>query len=426
MAKKSLETSAAPRVIVENVGSDLNVKGWDRPEVLVKSSSDNDIVLEARDDDIIVSTPTDCILYIPYSARLKVGTVGTTARFKALGGEITIGTIGSDLMLRDVGPTQIEDIGTELSAKRIRGDLKVTKINSNALIRDVDGQFGAGSIGGQLHLRDVSGGITAHVGGSASVDFSPVPWQVYAIEAGGSIRCRVPGDANADFEIFNGAQEIRIKATDSTQKIQEGEYAFTLGEGGVNVKLTAGGSVNIRTLASDYDSFEHLEVDFGTELGSMAEEIAEQALSQVEVQLDMITAQLDTHLSGLSASIRGAGLSEERAREVELQLERAKERAAERAEAAAERVRAKLELKLAAVQRKADRKARASAARAARKERYSRGDRSFAIPTPPSPPKPIDPVSEEERMLILQMLQDRKISVDQAEKLLTALEGKGA
>jgi hypothetical protein len=425
MAKKSLDTNANPSILVERIGNDLNVKGWDRPQVLVKSSSDNDIVLEERDDQIVVSTPSDCVLYVPYSSTLQVNEVSSGARFKSLGGEIKIGTVGNDLVLRDVGATQVETVGSEISAKRVRGDLKATTIRGNAVVRDVDGQFSAEIVSGELHLRDVSGGITAQAGGNAYTDFSPVPWQVYSIQAGGSIRCRVPGDANVDFEIFNAGQEIRIRTMEGTQRIKEGEYTFTLGEGGVQVKLTAGSTVDIRTLATEYDAFERIEVDFGAEIGSMADEIAESAVAQVEAQLEMINSQLDTHLSGLSETIRGAGLSAERAQEVQERLETAKERAAVRAEAAAERARAKLELKLAAAQRKADRKARASAARAARKERHSRGDRRFVIPTAPPPLKPIDPVSEEERMMILQMLQDKKISVDQAEKLLAALDGRG-
>jgi hypothetical protein len=46
--------------------------------------------------------------------------------------------------------------------------------------------------------------------------------------------------------------------------------------------------------------------------------------------------------------------------------------------------------------------------------------------SPSAARKPVDPVSEEERMMILQMLQDKKIGLEQAEKLLAALEGKGS
>ncbi len=424
MAKKSLDTGATPKIIVEKIGSDLNVKGWDRPEVLVKSSSDNDIVLTQEHDTVVVKCPTDCVLYVPYSASLEVGRVGTNARFKALGGEISIEKIGSDLMLRDVGPISIDEVGTELSAKRIRGDLKVTKIGSSAIIRDVDGQFSADHVGGQLHLRDVSGGISVDVKGDVFADFSPVPWQVYAIQAGSNIRCRVPGDANVDFEMINGAQDIRIKTLDGTERLREGEYAFTLGEGGVKVRLTAGGGVDLRTLATEFDDFQRLEVDFGAELGSLADEIAEQAASQVEAQLDMINQQLETHLAGLSTTLQGSGLSEERMQEIQIRVENAQKRAADRAEAAADRARAKLELKVAAAKRKADRKARAAAARAARKERQRHGETGFSYHQPAARPKPADPVSDAERMMILQMLQDQKISVEQAEKLLAALDGR--
>ena len=40
------------------------------------------------------------------------------------------------------------------------------------------------------------------------------------------------------------------------------------------------------------------------------------------------------------------------------------------------------------------------------------------------PPPPSEPVSDEERLSILKMLQEKKISREEAEKLLAALEGK--
>ena len=42
-----------------------------------------------------------------------------------------------------------------------------------------------------------------------------------------------------------------------------------------------------------------------------------------------------------------------------------------------------------------------------------------AASTPPG-----EPVSDEERLTILKMLQNKKISIEEAEKLLTALDGK--
>ena len=45
-------------------------------------------------------------------------------------------------------------------------------------------------------------------------------------------------------------------------------------------------------------------------------------------------------------------------------------------------------------------------------------------PKPPVPPEPpSEPVSEEERMAILKMLAEKKITAQQAEELLNALDG---
>ena len=45
-------------------------------------------------------------------------------------------------------------------------------------------------------------------------------------------------------------------------------------------------------------------------------------------------------------------------------------------------------------------------------------------PAPPAPPKPKRaPATDEERMMILRMVEQGKISVEQAEKLLAALTG---
>jgi len=461
MAKKTIETTETPQIIVENVGSDLQVKGWERAEILVKSSSDNDIELNESDDVISISCPNDCVLYVPQKANIRVKQVGSNARFRSVDGEVIVGTVGTDLSFRDVGSVQAETVGTDLSArrvrdtisvkkigssalvqdvgtaelefvgnqliaKRVRGDLKVNQVGSSVVVRDIDGQVTFDTVGGAIHLREVSGGISAQSGGAATVDFAPVSWQAYSIQAAGDIRCHVPADADAEFEINCGTPRIRVKTLEGTETIKENSHTIRMGEGGAPVKLTAGGGVDIISQRSGLDDVESFEVDFGGEIGSLADEIVEQTTQQIEAQMEMLEEQLNAQMAGLSISLGATGMSEERMKQVQERLEHAKERAAQRAEAASHRAQAKMERKIAAAQRKAERKTRAAAARQARKERQRSGytGHEVIITPPPVRSQPKDPVSEEERMMILQMLQDRKIDVDQAEQLLAALDGR--
>ena len=80
-----------------------------------------------------------------------------------------------------------------------------------------------------------------------------------------------------------------------------------------------------------------------------------------------------------------------------------------------------------AAMRRTEDQIRQAAERQGRHE-YERGFGSFsgppAPPTPPAPVEPAAPVTDQERLLVLQMLQEQKITVEQAEKLLAALEGR--
>jgi hypothetical protein len=74
---------------------------------------------------------------------------------------------------------------------------------------------------------------------------------------------------------------------------------------------------------------------------------------------------------------------------------------------------AKLEQKMAAAQRKAQAK---TGRRPPEKVGFSFGGQPFAAPATSA-------ASEEERLLILKMLEEKKITVEEAEMLLNALEG---
>jgi membrane protein involved in colicin uptake len=102
------------------------------------------------------------------------------------------------------------------------------------------------------------------------------------------------------------------------------------------------------------------------------------------------------------------------------------ERISRRAQEAAERVRRQAERAAEKARVKAE-KARVKAERAGRRhERHAAGVRwSWSAPQPPKPPKPpAEPVSDAERMAILKMVADKKITADEASRLLAALEGE--
>lgn len=109
-------------------------------------------------------------------------------------------------------------------------------------------------------------------------------------------------------------------------------------------------------------------------------------------------------------------------------VQAAMERAQSHMEAAshqAETVGRRTEIRIEAAVRRAEAKARAAEVRARRGTQVNMnvGRWNWDL-SPHGPVQTSEPVSNDERLTILKMLQEKKITLEDAEKLLAALEGK--
>lgn len=244
MAVKTLETGEAPKILIKNVGNNLQINGWNRPEVMLTSKTE-DAALKMQDEIIQVVCPNNCELRVPHKSSLEIGSIGNNARIRLVDGTIALKAVGNSLLLQDVGETTLNAVGNKLSASRVRGDLKIGQIGANAMIAEVTGQVALEAVNGKLNLSKVGGGVNATVGGKALVELSPVSWQAYEINVSGALHCIVPADVDARFDIHCGRERIRISQPDGTETIRSREHTFTLGSGEGTVRLSAGGRVDL-------------------------------------------------------------------------------------------------------------------------------------------------------------------------------------
>jgi hypothetical protein len=196
---------------------------------------------------------------------------------------------------------------------------------------------------------------------------------------------------------------------------------MTIGDPDAELNLSASGTVALLGRAPDWETSQDFDADLGADFDGMVEEISEQAAEQLELQMEMLERHLDAQLENLSATLGASGLKMEETEKIARRAREASIRATARAQEKMQRAQEKMRRKLDAAQRKAE----ARAARAERKtERRFQERRGWNFETGPARPEPpSDPVTEEERMMILRLLQEKKISAEEADKLLSALEG---
>jgi hypothetical protein len=298
---------------------------------------------------------------------------------------LDVDAINGDVSMRDVRDVVIGTIESDFSLRGAQGDVLVKSVGGDASLRDVDGSLTLDSVSDDLALRGVGGNLKVDVNDDVVVHLEPKPGQEYSVVAGDDILLVLPVDANATLTLHGDNIDVDwpdIEADDSLIRV------VTLGDGSAQIKLDAGGKlvvtsrVDAAEAAEEYGNFAGMMFDWGNWGREMGEHWGNWG------------REMGEHWGNYGREV-GERMSR-RAQETA-------ERAARKAEAAGRRAERRVERKL----------------------RHTAGKRhnlKWAFTQDAAGTKR-EPVSDEERMTILRMLAEKKITSEEAEKLLSALEG---
>ena len=389
-----MQCSATPTLTLHNVKGNLNLTGWDRPEIQVRASGDNDSLTIARQEDgFVLASEDDLWLQAPVQSALVINTVEGNASISLLLGGLTIDTIEGNAAIHSVSTVNASHVEGNLTARLIAGDLRIDKIEGNAQITKVAGNVQLGLVEGNLALEEVGGNVNASVEGNAKVQTTLPPGQQVMVVAEGSIVCEAPQAAGGVFAL-KADGNIRVKGFGDERNVRSGELRFERTPAEATVDLQAEGNITLRGV--QLRPFEETEFagSIEEEMALRSVEITQQISAQIESQVGELSRQLDDKLSRL-------GSNEELAVTIQERVQAAMRRAEE---------------KLAEAMRKMEQRTQES------EGRRRKGGWTPPPPSPPAAPKPKrSPATDEERMMILRMVEQGKLSVEQAEKLLAAL-----
>ena len=359
-----ISAGKTPRIKIEAIDGDLSVVGWDGEDILIKTDED-ELTLQQNGDAVSFSCTDDVSLRIPRDASLFIERIGGDMALRGVMGNVEIKEISNDLSMRDVNSVAVDTISADFSLRGAKGDLYVKSVGGDVSVRDVEGNVTFESVADDMALRGARGNVKVNVGEDVVVYLEPKADGAYTITAGDDILLVLKPNANVTLSMNGDEIEVDWPGIENQEDVTE--RVLVLGDGSAKISLKAGGDIRVTNDAEAGNSAE----DFG-------------------------------NFAGMNFDWSGFG------ERISRQVEQATARAAKRAEEAARRV---------------ERHAKRHAGRwggnvKAGRWNWETGPKG---PTPPSPPS--EPVAEEERMAVLKMLAEKKITAEQAEQLLSALEG---
>lgn len=395
----SYETSDAPHITVVRCSGDLSIMGSDQPGVAVLGDED-EFKVERQGESFTIEADDDCEIHCPSKTSVTIKQANGDLSVQSLEGPLAIEAVNGDVELRDVGPTSLRQVRGDFEVRGVAGELRVESVSGDAKVRQAASAVTLKSVRGDLAARDLEGGAVAEqVSGDVSLSTALAKGKSYRFQAKGDISAKVEVDGGARLTLEGGDIHCRLPLQILERSARR--IVGTLGEGGAELTLQAKGDVSISDRSEGWGPTG--EAQWESQMDAWAQ--------QFEVQMAQMQRQLEERLANIPFVD-----NEQIARRAQEAAERARrqaERAAERARARAERAHTHAE-----------------------REGHKHGHRGvgFRMSWPSSPPSPAqasrppkpagEPVSDAERTAILKMVADKKITADEAAKLLSALEGE--
>src|SRR3972149_6606311 len=291
---------------------------------------------------------------------------------------------GEDLLLKVPiqARLQVNVVEGSLTISAVMGEVTVQSVGGSVTLQAC-GPVSCVNISGHCKFTGTTGDLRLlNIGGNLKGSSSS--GKVTASNVGGNIKFWIPQDANFNLEAHSGGEKVVFQSGTEQQRYVTGRHNVAIGAGGPLVRLHAGGNVYI--------------LNSGWEEDLVAEDFI-----PVEENAPDWTSDIFN-----------------------------------------DRIQRRIEAKMRAAEAKAQAAGRRAEAQLRRLDRFQIPSIPPIPPIPPIPnigdfwsrssggasnapgaqPEPRARVSDEERMIILNMLSEKKISAEEANQLLDALNGK--
>ncbi|HZU87224.1 MAG TPA: hypothetical protein VFF78_07055 [Anaerolineaceae bacterium] len=395
--------------IVLKMHADFDLQGWDRADASAVCSRRDLRVMQAEGKTLHIECHDDCVLSLPKHVTVMIEHVGGDLNVRNLDNPLTIGHVGGDLSVLDVVSLDADKIGGDVQIFDVPGAVAVRRIGSDLTAFHLGASLRA-DVGGDVALAGLLGDVQLRAGGDIELGLAQFGSQPVYLHAGGDIDLHVPGDINAVLNISCGGMDIDIELGGKSTNYEKGSLHLQLGQGGGELSLSAGGDVCISDEPMDEEDFKEELVDEEDDWNDRLEDLKDED---------------ERPLGGFDEfGFEGRFTGPDR-EDLSRQINDRVTQAMSRVEAAMHKMNERLA-------QKGPRVVIPSSPHA---------PHAPVPPAPPAPPAPGNPApwnppdaeafaadetpvtgpSEEERQLVLRMLQEKKISAEEADELLRAL-----
>ncbi len=376
-------------MIVVKTHADLDLQGSDQMEIRALTEEPRGAAMTQEEDLVHVQSRSDLDLIVPVAAEILVERVSGDANLRQVNGHLQIHRVGGDLTIQNIATGEIMSVGGDCRILTAQGVLSIQRIGSDFTGAELSGPIKLEGVGGDADVNMTGGDAQVRAGGDINFSITEISDQSVRLDAGGDVLLLLPSDANVALELRSRGHDITVEMAGESQSIEKRMASLTFGSGSCKINIDAGGDIRVSDDLTEMEEFDDLREEIDEHWDAVEESRSERANEGDEEGFAFHANEFNDRIN----------------RHVDDAMRKADSRLQQAMKKLEERTR-----------------------------RLEKHGFSNIPPIPPIPPagrwtgnvphpeQKKQSASEEEKMLILKMLQEKKISAEEAEKLLDALE----
>ena len=289
-----LDTSTQPKLDIEHVSGDAEIRGWDKPQVKVTGElGDNteEFIFEQRGNLVIVHVEVeknekkwwkhkengdDLIIYVPNGSDVNYTAVNADVDISDITNSVNVDVVNGDVVMNHIGERiKVESVNGDITLNNVTGKLNIETVNGDidasheglesVTFVAVNGDIEVETNSPSVNVETVNGGIDLNLQKIDSLDLTTVNGKIEAnmyLNPNGRVKAGSVGgtmellfqpnvSAQFDIEAHAGGDIINKITEDDVRKSKYGPSSwvrFINGEGDANVDLS---TVNGRIVVKD-------------------------------------------------------------------------------------------------------------------------------------------------------------------------------
>jgi hypothetical protein len=373
--QQSISLRAGEKVFIK-AHATLDVEGWDKAELNIETDL-NVQRIQRENDGLHLLFVDDATIRVPQHCRVVVLKATGNARIRTITGDLEIHSVDGNLAVQQAGRVKIDRVSGGALLQSIHGPLDIRSIGGNLKGKDCFEMVQIEKVNAAVELLSLHGGADIRAMGDIHVSFLADHTDSIRLRSAGDVFINLPFELDAEMRIKSNAHLTELVIGERMEKIQHRKHVLLVGDGRRKFDLEAGGKVRV-----------------------VAEQIEDTEILKLFEELEMLWAELKkenkTRREARSAKpAEGApedGVPDEG---IDVSLEEM-----QAAEKRVEAARAQVENRLHAMG-------------------YDAATQRTVVDQLPGERGDLTG----ERLIVVRLLSESKISIEEADKLLEALEG---